>query len=218
MQLTLNLKIQVGELCRLKTGGGGTQFPPRSPLLWPLVPGLEQSATGGHISAITAARDTFCNLQASSWSLVCSPCHIRTSNYRNSNWLLLLVNLAVNPNLGHFKNSWLIDWIQLQHRNHNKYGLGLFWILQSYPLSVDGILMYLIVSISLYRKDVSNFQFNSPFWIFFNILDVNNRGALLTGLLLPVWKQELILAYMFWIMDQWIVDYEIPICLRRVAV
>lgn len=25
-------------------------------------------------------------------------------------------------------------------------------------------------------------------------------------------------VYMFWIMDQWIVDYEIPICLRRVAV
>ena len=38
MQLTLNLKIQVGELCRLKTGGGGTQFPRVPPYFDPCPP------------------------------------------------------------------------------------------------------------------------------------------------------------------------------------
>jgi len=37
MQLTLNLKIQVAEISRLKTGGGGTQFPRVSPYFDPYV-------------------------------------------------------------------------------------------------------------------------------------------------------------------------------------
>ena len=44
------------------------------------------------------------------WRLICSPCHIRTYNYRN--WLTSVS--APWPcskfYLGHFKNSWLIDW------------------------------------------------------------------------------------------------------------
>jgi len=46
------------------------------------------------------------------WWLICSPCHIRTYNYRN--WLTSVsIDLAVNPYLGHFKNSWLINWLIL---------------------------------------------------------------------------------------------------------
>ena len=43
------------------------------------------------------------------WRLICSPCHIRTYNYRN--WLTSVSEPCSNFYWGRFKNSWLIDCV-----------------------------------------------------------------------------------------------------------